>query len=197
MSRPLFALLIWDVGLPLVAYYGLRLSGQSEQVSLLAGAGFAAARLVFVAVRRRSFDGFAALLAAILALSLVTGDAKFLLVKESFGTGAAALVVLAACFTRTPLLLTAVRAGAGEARRARIDRLCAESPGFAASFRFMSVVWGLGLLAEALLRIPLVYLVSPDVMTALSTVLLVATVTALSLWTVGYANRAQRRYTEV
>ncbi|MEU8632120.1 VC0807 family protein [Amycolatopsis sp. NPDC048633] len=191
----MIALLLWDAGLPLAAYYGLRLAGQSEQVSLLAGALFAAARLVFVAVKRRSFDGFAALLAAVLAiglaLSLVTGDIRFILVKESFGTGAAAIVVLASCFTRAPLILTAVRAGSGEAKRARIDRLCAEAPGFAASFRLMSAVWGIGLLAEALARVPLVYLVSPDIMAALSTVLLLATIGALSLWTAWYANRRQ------
>jgi ABC-type spermidine/putrescine transport system permease subunit II len=57
----------------------------------------------------------------------------------------------------------------------------------------LSLVTGFGLPAEALLRLPLVHLVSPDVVAALSTVLLLATIAVLSLWTVSYANHAQRR----
>lgn len=198
-ASPLIALLLWDAGLPLVAYYGLRLAGHSEQVALLAGAGLAALRIVWVAVRHRSFDGFAALLAMVLAvglvLSFVTGDPKFILVKESFGTAAAALVLLASCASKMPLVLVAVRAGSSKAKRAEIDQLRAEVPQFHRAFVLMSAVWGVGLLLEAVLRVPLVYLLPVDVMTGLSVVLLLAAISLLSLWTAWYANRVQARHT--
>jgi hypothetical protein len=188
------ALLLCDAGLPLAAYYGLRLAGQSEQVALLAGAVLAAVRIGWVATRHRRFDGVAALLAAVLAvglvLSLVSGDARFILVKESFGTAAAAIVLLATA-RRNPLILVAVRAGASAEKRAGIDR----EPAFRRAFVRMSVVWGIALLAEAAARVPLVYLLSPDLMAGLSVVLLLVVIGLLSLWTTWYAGRVQARPT--
>jgi len=197
--NPALSLLLWDVALPLAAYYGLRLAGQSEQVSLLAGAVVAAARIAWVAVRERSFDGFAALLAGVLGvglvLSLVTGDAKLLLLKESFATATAAIVLLVSCFSRTPMVLVAVRAGSGAARRAEIDRLIDEVPAFRRAFTRMSAVWGVALLLEAVVRVPLVYALSADVLSALSVVLLVAVIGGLSLWSVRYAEKIQKKHT--
>ncbi len=191
--NPALALLLWDVALPLAAYYGLRLAGQSEQVSLLAGAAIAAFRIAWVAVRDRSFDGFAALLAGVLGvglvLSLFTGDARFLLLKESFGTSTAGIVLLVSCFSRTPMMLIAVRAGSSVAKRAEIDRLAGEVPGFRRAFTRMSAVWGVALLLEALVRVPLVYTLSADVMNGLSVVLLIAVIGGLSLWSVRYAGK--------
>jgi hypothetical protein len=190
-------LLLWDAGLPLAAYYGLRLAGQGEQLALLAGAVLAALRIGWVAVRRREFDGVAALLTAVLAvglvLSLVSGDARFILVKESFATAAAAAVLLATARSN-PLFLVAVRAGAKQEKRAEIDRLCAEVPAFRRAFVWMSVVWGIALLVEAAARIPLVYLLSPDVMAGLSVVLLLVVIGLLSAWTAWYAGRVQARH---
>ncbi|KFZ81279.1 hypothetical protein ED92_13420 [Amycolatopsis sp. MJM2582] len=197
--NPTLSLLLWDVALPLAAYYGLRLAGQSEQISLLAGAGLAAARIAWVALRDRSFDGFAALLAGVLGvglvLSLVTGDVKFLLLKESFATATAAIVLLLSCFSRTPMMLVAVRAGSSAAKRAEIDRLGDEVPAFRRAFTRMSAVWGVALLLEAAVRVPLVYTLSADVMNALSVILLLAVIGGLSLWSVRYAERIRREHT--
>ncbi|WP_410598870.1 VC0807 family protein [Amycolatopsis sp. lyj-90] len=191
--NPALTLLLWDVALPLAAYYGLRLAGQSEQVSLLAGAAIAAFRIAWAAVRDRSFDGFAALLAGVLGvglvLSLFTGDARFLLLKESFGTATAGIVLLVSCFSRTPMMLIAVRAGSSVAKRAEIDRLAGEVPGFRRAFTRMSAVWGVALLLEAVVRVPLVYTLSADVMNGLSVVLLIAVIGGLSLWSVRYAGK--------
>ncbi|RSN27616.1 hypothetical protein DL990_31095 [Amycolatopsis sp. WAC 01416] len=196
--NPTLSLLLWDVALPLAAYYGLRLAGQSEQVSLLAGAVVAAARIAWVAVRDRSFDGFAVLLAGVLGvglvLSLVSGDAKFLLLKESFATATAAIVLLVSCFSRTPMVLVAVRAGSSAAKRAEIDRLTGEVPAFRRAFTRMSAVWGVALLLEAVVRVPLVYTLSADVMNALSVVLLIAVIGGLSLWSVRYAEKIQKKH---
>ncbi|ANN17605.1 hypothetical protein SD37_19430 [Amycolatopsis orientalis] len=197
-GNPALALLVWDVAVPLAAYYGLRLAGQSEQVSLLAGAVLAAARIAWVAVRDRCFDGFAALLAGVLGvglvLSLVTGDAKFLLLKESFGTATAAIVLLVSCFGRAPMLLVAVRAGSSAAKRAELDRLTGEIPALRRAFTRMSAVWGVALLLEAAVRVPLVYTLPADVMNALSVVLLIAVIGGLSLWSVRYAGKIQERH---
>jgi hypothetical protein len=196
-SSPLLGLLLWDAGLPVAAYYLLRAVGESEQIALLAGTVLAVARMIWVATWKRSFDGFAALLAAVLCvglvLSVVTGDARFVLLKESFGTAAAALILLASCAGRSPLVLVAVRAGSNQAKRDEIDRLCEDVPPFRRAFVLMTAVWGAGLLLESILRVPLVYLLPADLMAGLSVVLLLVVIGVLSAWTMWFANRVQAR----
>ncbi|WP_197523243.1 VC0807 family protein [Actinokineospora pegani] len=188
-------MLAWDVGAPLAAYYGLRLAGADERWALLAGALLAAGRLAWTAARRRQVDGVAGLLATILAVSLllsfVTGDVRTLLLKDSAATAAAGLVLL---LSRTPLVLTAVRATSTPSKRAEIDRLHAESPGFRRALIRVSKVWGLGLLADAVVRLPLVYLLPVDWVPVASLVLLLAVITALCVWTAWYADQAQSRH---
>ncbi|WP_038044864.1 MULTISPECIES: VC0807 family protein [Thermocrispum] len=197
-AKPLLTLLVWDAGFPLAVYYGMRLAGADERLALLTGAICAAARLAFVAVLKRSFDGFAALLAAVLGVGLlltfISGDEKFLLVKESFSVAAAAVILLVSCFTSKPLVLVVARAGSSQAHRAEIDRLCASIPQFRRAFVLMTAVWGVALLVEAALRVLLVYLVPADVMVALSLVMLLGVVALLSVWTVWYSSRVQARY---
>lgn len=197
-SHGTLGLLLWDVGVPLAAYYGLRALGVNEQLALLAGALLAAARMAWVGLRSRSFDGFAALLASILGvglvLSLVSGDARFLLLKESFATGVAALIIIASCAGRNPLVLVAVRAGSNRSKREEIDRLRAEIPAFRRAFVRMTAVWGVALLAESVLRVPLVYLLPTDVMVGVSIVVLLAVIAALSGWTAWYAERVHARH---
>lgn len=194
---PLLGMLLWDAGLPLLCFYGLRALGSDEWIALLAGAACAVLRLAWGVLRRRSVDGFAALLAAVLVialvLSFVSGDARFVLLKESFGTAAAAVVLLVSCASARPLVLVAVRAGASEAKRAEIDELCDRLPRFRRAFTRMTAVWGTALLLEAAARVPLVLLVPVDAAVALSLVLLLAVIGVLSAWTAWYAGRVHAR----
>lgn len=52
----LFRGLSWEIGIVLIACYGLRIAGADEYVALLAATVIAGARVLFVAVRDRSFD---------------------------------------------------------------------------------------------------------------------------------------------
>ena len=54
-------------------------------------------------------------------------------------------------------------------------------------------MWGLGLLAESLLRVPIVYLLPLDVAVGASSVLLVVTIAGLLFWNSRYVARAQAR----
>ena len=56
-----------------------------------------------------------------------------------------------------------------------------------------SVGWGIGLLTEAAVRIPLIYVLPIHVMVGLSTVLQVAVFTLLMTWNVWYGKRMRRR----
>ena len=63
-------------------------------------------------------------------------------------------------------------------------------PAFRRGFR---VVWGVGLLVEAAVRIPLIYVLPIQVMVGLSTVLQAAAFTLLIAWTMWYGKRMRRR----
>ncbi|MFG2038349.1 VC0807 family protein [Dactylosporangium sp. NPDC048998] len=195
----IMASLLWDVGLSLAAYFVAHWLGASDYVALLAGSVVALARVLYVAARARKFDVFAAVMLGVflvgLGLSFLTGDAKFLLIKESFGTGIAGLAFVVSCFVGRPLIYHAsLRMQEGDpARVAEFERKWSELPGFRRSFRIMSAAWGAGLLFDAVVRIPLVLALSTSAAVTASTVLFVATMVLLALWNVRYVKRIQAR----
>jgi len=194
-----FGGLAWDVGLPLVGYYALHLLGASDWVALLAATGLSGLRLVWVAVRSRRVTWFGAVMLAVfgmgLALAFVGGDPRFLLVKDSFGTAGVGLVFLVSLLTARPLTLSAFQTWK-PAEAEEMGELYRTVPAARRIFRVSSLVWGLGLLAEAAVRVPLVYLLPLDVAVGASTGLMVVTMVGLSVWNGVYATRARRRAEE-
>lgn len=189
--------LAWDVGLPMVAYYGLHLAGVGDFVALLAATAAAAVRIAWVAVRDRSLNLFATVMLLVfgigLALAFVSGDVRFLLLKASVGTAAVGLVFLVtAARGRRPLTLAAEQSWA-PARAQQIAQEYLTDPHVRRGHRVSSTVWGTGLLAEAAVRVPLVYLLPINVMVGLSTALLLTTFGGLIVWNARYVARVQRR----
>lgn len=188
-----FSGLLWDVGLPLAGYYGLHALGASDWVALLVATLAAGVRLVWVAVRARQVTWFAAVMLGVfglgLALAFVGGDPRFLLVKDSFGTALVGLVFLASLVAGKPLTLSAFQTwqprGAQE-----MEEFYRTLPPIRSMFRRSAVVWGVGLLLEATLRIPLIYLLPIEVMVGLSTAMMVTTIVGLSIWNAWYGRRA-------
>jgi len=184
-----------DVGLPLVTYYGLHLLGVADWPALLAASGVAALRIGWVAARRRRLNPFATVMLVVfgigLVLSLVSGDARFLLLKHSITSGAVALVFLVTSVRGTPLTLAAMQSFAPH-RAAALAAAYRSDPAVRRGVRLTSAVWGAGLLAEALVRVPLVFLLPIPVMVGLSTALTIATFAGLITWNVWYVARARR-----
>ena len=187
-----------DIGLPLLVYYGLHAVGISDYPALLAGTVVAGLRVAFVALRNRRLDGFAAFLMTVfavgLALSFATGDVRFMLAKDSVGTAVAGLIFLGTCVVGRPISFYAAQRFSTSTTRTRTwwATIWETSPVFRRRFRVMSIVWGIGLLVEALVRIPLIYLLPVHVMVGLSTVLQVTAFTLLITWNAWYAKRTLR-----
>lgn len=147
-----------DVGLAVMAYYALHLLGVSDWRALLAATLVAGVRIVWVAVRDRSLNLFATVMLLVfglgLVLSFVSGDPRFLVVKESFVTGAVGLTFLITARGTNPLTLAAQKSWEpGEA--AALDEEYRTDADVRHGHRFTSTVWGVGLLAEAAIRVPL------------------------------------------
>jgi hypothetical protein len=188
--------LAWDIGLPLVAYYGLHLLGVSDWPALLAATAVAGIRIVWSLLRDRTLNAFAALMLVVFGLGLVlaftSGDARWLLLKNSLVTGAVGLVFLATTVVGTPMTLSAAQSFQ-PTRAADLDRAYRTSPDARLAFRFSALVWGAGLLLEALVRVPLIYALPVSAMVGISEALSIATIAGLLAWNVWYTRRIVRR----
>lgn len=184
-----------DVGLPVVTYYALHAAGVSDWVALLAATLVAAARIVLVAVRQRLLDAFALVMLVIyglgLALTFATGDVRFLVLKDSVGTGVLGLLFLCFAVAGHPLTLAATRTWEPDRAVAMAEHY-RTVPAVRHGHFVASMVWGVGLLGEALLRVLLVFLLPISVVVGLSTALIVVVIGSLMVWTLWYVRRVRR-----
>jgi hypothetical protein len=184
--------LFLDAGLSVIAFGVARLLGYSPFVALVVGALVAGSRAIYVIIRRREADPFALFMVGIfvvgLALSFFTGSPRFLLVKESFGTGAAGLAFVLTCLRGKPLAYHASQRVAAPTveERTEWEGLWATEPTFRRRFRIMSLVIGGALLVEALVRIPMIFVLPIDLMAVLSPILTPVVITLTSVWAIRY-----------
>lgn len=153
---------------------------------------------LFTWLRTRRVDTLGALSLIFIAVGIVTGfitgSARFLLVKESVFTGIFGLVFLGSLLRERPLTFYFGRQFATQGdpeRRARWDDLW-QYPNFRHTQRVMSAVWGLGWLADALIRIGLVFVLSVTVFMVVSQVMFFGVFIATFMWTIAYARRQKR-----
>src|SRR5690606_29477831 len=127
-------------------------------------------------------DGVAAFIAVVFAVllvaSIVGGDAHILLARESVVSGALGLLLLGSCLVRRPLVYALLRrVNENDAERLNAwDEQWRTRASFRRVFYLMSGVWGAGLLAEAVVRVPLITRLPVDVVPAASTALQVGTI---------------------
>lgn len=185
-----------DVGLPVVGYYALHLLGVADWPALLVATGLAGLRIVWAAVRERSLNLFATVMLVVFGigvlLALVSGDARFLLLKNSIVTGAVGLVFLGSVLGGTPLSLAAAQSFQ-PGRREQIRHDFATDPRVRHGHRLSSTVWGVVLLVESLVRVPLVYLLPVSVMVGVGEAMSIAAFGGLVAWNIWYVKRATAR----
>jgi hypothetical protein len=192
-ARSMLSGVSWDVGLPLLGYYGLHLLGVSDWPALLAATCLAAVRIIWVAVRERSLNLFASVMLIVFGLgvllALVSGDARFLLLKNSIVTGAVGLAFVASVLWGRPLSLAASQSFQ-PARREELRREYDTNPLVRRGHRVSSTVWGGVLLTESLVRVPLVYLLPVSVMVGVGEAMSIAAFAGLITWNLWYVRRA-------
>lgn len=166
---------------------------------MAAGGAAALVRVAWVGVVRRRLDGLAAIVGVsfglLLVVSLLTGDPRVLLLRESVLSGAAGLLLAGSCVIGKPLIYAVARrfiTSSGKAELiAQWDERWRTQPAFRRHFFLLSAVPGVVLLAESLLRAVLVYSLPVDVMAGLSTVLHVGTIGMLAVWLLWFRSRRQ------
>lgn len=164
-------------------------AGASERTALLAATVLAASRLVWVALRRRQVTWFVAVMIAVFGLGLLltflAGDARVLLLKDSVVTASVGTVFLLSAVSGRPLTLAAAQT-TQPWHAAALDDLFRRRADVRHRFVVSALVWGVGLLLESAVRIPLVYTLPVDAMVAISEALLWGTIISLLAWNLVY-----------
>jgi hypothetical protein len=198
------ALLSWvptivlNIVLPIVTYSVLVDRGVGEVPALLISGVWAALETVLSLAIRRKIDEFSIFVLIFLALGVVAAlgfnSPRLLLVKESVVTGLFGVVLLGSLLAPRPLMFYFGRRFATNGTPESIDWWNGlwQYPNFRRTQRVITIVWGVAMCAEALLRIVLAYQLSTGAMVVVSNVLPYVMLIGLITWTITYGKRQAR-----
>lgn len=178
--------IVANIGVPLALYYGLRALGVGVYMAQIICTVIPAALALRGLVRDRHADGLSIYMTTMLLLSLVisfvSGSVRFLLAREGWLTGVTGLWFIASIWAHRPLaylysrpLIERTTGPAGYSWEVLWERL----PKFRRIWKVTSAAWGVGLLADAALRVLMAYTLPVDEVPALGTALYVGTSAAL------------------
>jgi hypothetical protein len=132
--------------LPFVLYQVLTGRGVAFVAALVAGSVFPLAYTLWGWIRTRRLDFIAGISLVFIvvsaAASLISGSARFTLMKESFFTGVFGLVFFGSLLASRPLMFYLARQGAtgGDAERGRLWDDRSQNPGFRHAMRVMTAM---------------------------------------------------------
>ena len=150
-------------------------------------------------VRHRRVDALSLLVLAGIGLSLLAflggGSVKFLQLREKLVTIVIGVVFLASAVIGKPLMYELIRAflARGKDPKLQLVESLRDNAGFRRVMTIMTVVWGVGLLADAAVSIALVYVLPIKAYLVVNPILGNATIGSLTLWNIWYGARARRR----
>ncbi|MFI2237736.1 VC0807 family protein [Streptomyces chrestomyceticus] len=176
--------LLLDAGVPIASYYVLTgVFGLSTLAALAWSGALPAARSVWSLVRERRFNAMATVMTVTnvvgLLLSLIAGDERLMLAKDSAVSSTFGLAVLVSALIGRPMLAPTLRpwlTRGDAAKGAAWDRLTARSARFRRVQSRHSAVWGAALLGECVARMIGAFTLPVDTMVWLGTVMLVVAI---------------------
>jgi hypothetical protein len=171
--------LVIDVGVPLGSYCLLHAAfGLTVWLSLALSSIAPAIRAAFSLAAERRPNLLAMLMLAVnlagIAVSLLTGDPRAMIAKDSLVSSVIAIAILASVAARRPLMSAGLKPFLTKERPERTaawDRLSACSSRFRRLEKTFSAIWGLLLLADCAARLAGAYTLPVTTMVWLSTVL--------------------------
>ncbi|MFJ3665876.1 VC0807 family protein [Streptomyces sp. NPDC090106] len=176
-----FVPLVLDVAVPVGSYYLFRDGfGMGTMAALAWSSVVPAVRTGWGVIRKRTVEGLALLILVVnlvgIVLSLVAGDPRLMLAKESAVGSVIGIGVLVSVLVGRPMMTAGmkpwlVKGDAG--REAAWGRLRTGSVEFRRAERVFSLVWGVVLLGECVVRVVGAYTLPVDTMVWLGTVILV------------------------
>jgi hypothetical protein len=202
--RGLLLSIVLNAVIPLTLYLLVkRYISTSEVVALSIAAIFPILYSIFEFVQHRQFDIIAifALLGIIVSVLgvLLGGNAKILLIRESFFTVMLGLACFVSLLLPRPLMFYVGRqfiAGKDPEKIAQFNQQW-NHPYARFVHRLITSVWGIAYVGEFIIRIILIYTLSTALVLAISPILLGGITLAAIVWTFSYVRYAQRRGAEM
>ena len=182
---------------PIALYYGLSSAGVGNLVALVVAAAAPGIGAAVKIVRERTLDQLAVIvmttMLASIGVGILTGDARFILAKDGWLTGVWGVWFLLTARSHRPAAFVFARPLL-EGRRVLIneswDSLWERSPTFRRVWRVSTLMWGLGLMVDAAIRIAMAYTLPIAVVPGLGGALWPATFVLLQVITNIYYHRA-------
>jgi hypothetical protein len=186
VQRYLLRQVVAELAVPLGGYYALRAAGLNPWLALAVPALLVAALLGYYAIRQRRIETMALFtLAAMVigtAMTLVTGDPRTLMVRDSWITGFLGVWILATLHTGHPFVRITSRAivtaKVGELGYRQWDARWDTDPQFRRHLRLLSAVWGIVFTVDVPVRVLLAYTLPIDAIPLASTLQWLVAVTA-------------------
>ena len=186
-----------SVVLPLLVIQWQLRSGAPPLQAIALAAIFPILEMILEAVQTKRV-GLIAIISLIgilsgLGLGYITGNAAFALLKDSVFTGMFGVAFLVSLLSEKPLIyrFNLDLAGANAAKRAAAEALW-QQPSARRHMRTLTLVWGIGLILEALVRLVAVATLPIVTATALSPFIQLIAFGALAIVTVVFARRGAR-----
>ena len=186
-------------GLVPVVVYNLLLDHFSSFVSLLLATMVPLLDNLYHIVKHRKADAFGLFMLTAFVLSLLAfllgGNEKLILMRESLVTGLLGLIFIGSLFYSKPLIYHfAIRFSSNDesVQKGKFANNW-EYSYFRFVIRLMTAVWGIALLAEAVIKTILVYELSISAFLAVSQIIFYSVLGVTILWTVIYRRYAKTR----
>ncbi|MGW3344241.1 VC0807 family protein [Nonomuraea rubra] len=174
-SRGLLTLAV-DVGLTVALYYALRAAGVEAHTAFVISSFVPGVSVVSDLVRRRRPDRLGlymtVMMLASAAVSVLVHDPRLLLAKDGWFTAAGGLWFLVSARGERPLAFVFTRfilEGRIGPNRESWDVLWERLPAFRRIWRVASVMWGIGLLLDAVVRVVIAYALPVDAVPGVNT----------------------------
>ncbi|WML57793.1 VC0807 family protein [Neobacillus sp. PS2-9] len=186
-------------GLVPVVVYNLLLDHFSSFVSLLLATMVPLLDNLYHIMKHRKADAFGLFMLTAFVLSLLAfllgGNEKLILMRESLVTGILGLIFIGSLFYSKPLIYHfAIRFSSNdESEQKGKFANNWEYSYFRFVIRLMTAVWGIALLAEAVIKTILVYELSISAFLAVSQIIFYSVLGITILWTVIYRRYAKTR----
>ncbi|WP_405162608.1 hypothetical protein OG203_41105 [Nocardia sp. NBC_01499] len=197
VRRHLIRQLILELILPLGGYYALRAAGVNPWLALIAPSLLIAGLVVYHAIRDRRVEAFALFTLSMIVIgsvmTLVTGDPRTLMVRDSWIFGVLGLWMLGTLLTQRPFMRTASRAivtaKIGEEGYQQWDARWDNDSRFRHQLRVLTTAWGAAFALDALVRVLLAYTLPIDAIPLVSTVQWLVVLTVLLVFHNIYVTR--------
>ncbi|PFG31854.1 hypothetical protein ATJ78_2836 [Paramicrobacterium agarici] len=193
-------LIITDLVVPVAGFYILRAIGLDAVLALILAGLPTVLAIAVRSIRQRKVNALGIFVLIVLAgsalLTFVTGSPRFLLAKEGWFTGAIGLGFLVSLRFRRPVAFTFARTMIEPTRMsARLhpqlwDDIWEDDAGFRRIWRGATVLWGVGMIGDAIVRVVMAYALPVDLVPVIAGALWAVTFVVLQVIQHRYFARA-------